>query len=192
MLQSAEVMKKSVAHIEQFLDQVEGYTKGTVIMATVFGDVHDIGKNLVGTILKNNGYTVHDLGRQVPVTAIIDAAEEHGADVIGVSALLVSTSKQMPLLVQELAARGMDYPVLIGGAAINRQFGRRTLFLEDGEPYAGGVFYCKDAFDGLSAVDRLQDPDDRPVFRQEQLDEARESAEKVTEAKARPRPAAEP
>ncbi len=192
VLQSAEVMKKSVAHIEQFLDQVEGYTKGTVIMATVYGDVHDIGKNLVGTILKNNGYTVHDLGRQVPVTAIIDAAEEHNADVIGVSALLVSTSKQMPLLVQELAARGMDYPVLIGGAAINRQFGRRTLFLEDGEPYAGGVFYCKDAFDGLAAVDRLQDPDDRPVFRQEQLDEARESEEKVTEAKARPRPAAEP
>ena len=192
VLQSAEVMKRSVAHVEQYLDQVEGYTKGTVIMATVYGDVHDIGKNLVGTILKNNGYTVHDLGRQVPVTAIIDAAEEHGADVIGVSALLVSTSKQMPLLVQELAARGMDYPVLIGGAAINRQFGRRTLFLEDGDPYAGGVFYCKDAFDGLSAVDRLQDPDDRPVFRQEQLDEARESAEKVTEAKARPRPAAEP
>jgi len=192
VLQSAEVMKRSVAHVEQYLDQVEGYTKGTVIMATVYGDVHDIGKNLVGTILKNNGYTVHDLGRQVPVTAIIDAAVEHKADVIGVSALLVSTSKQMPLLVQELATREMDYPVLIGGAAINRQFGRRTLFLEDGEPYAGGVFYCKDAFDGLAAVDRLQDPEDRPVFRQEQLDEARESAGKVTEAKARPRPAAEP
>ncbi|MBL6632984.1 MAG: cobalamin-dependent protein, partial [Thermoleophilia bacterium] len=193
VLQSAEVMKKSVAHIEQYLDQVEGYTKGTVIMATVYGDVHDIGKNLVGTILKNNGYTVHDLGRQVPVTAIIDAAEEHGADVIGVSALLVSTSKQMPLLVQELAARGMDYPVLIGGAAINRQFGRRTLFLEDGEPYAGGVFYCKDAFDGLAAVDRLQGPDgSREAFRQERLDEAAESDEKVAEAKARPRPAAQP
>ncbi|MBU6364528.1 MAG: B12-binding domain-containing protein, partial [Acidobacteria bacterium] len=192
VLQSAEVMKKSVAHIEQYLDQVEGYTKGTVIMATVYGDVHDIGKNLVGTILKNNGYTVHDLGRQVPVTAIIDAAVEHNADVIGVSALLVSTSKQMPLLVQELAARDMDYPVLIGGAAINRQFGRRTLFLEDGQPYAGGVFYCNDAFDGLAAVDRLQDPDDRPVFLQERLDEAAESDEKVAEAKARPRPAAEP
>jgi 5-methyltetrahydrofolate--homocysteine methyltransferase len=79
VLQSAEVMKKSVAHLEQFLDQVEGYTKGTVVLATVYGDVHDIGKNLVGTILKNNGYTVHDLGRQVPVTAIIDAAEEHVA-----------------------------------------------------------------------------------------------------------------
>ncbi|MBM3664822.1 MAG: methionine synthase, partial [Actinobacteria bacterium] len=192
VLQSAEVMKRSVAHIEHYLDQVEGYTKGTVIMATVYGDVHDIGKNLVGTILKNNGYTVHDLGRQVPVTAIIDAAVEHKADVIGVSALLVSTSKQMPLLIQELAAREMDYPVLIGGAAINRRFGRRALFLESGEPYAGGVFYCKDAFAGLAAVDRLQDPDDRPVFRQEQLDEARESDEKVAEARARPRPAAEP
>jgi 5-methyltetrahydrofolate--homocysteine methyltransferase len=192
VLQSAEVMKKSVAHIEQYLDQVEGYTKGTVITATVYGDVHDIGKNLVGTILKNNGYTVHDLGRQVPVTAIIDAAVEHNADVIGVSALLVSTSKQMPLLIQELAAREMDYPVLIGGAAINRQFGRRTLFLEDGQPYAGGVFYCKDAFDGLAAVDRLQGPDgSREAFLQERLDEAAESDEKVAEAKARPRPAAE-
>ncbi len=192
VLQSAEVMKKSVAYLEQFLDQVEGYTKGTVVLATVYGDVHDIGKNLVGTILKNNGYTVHDLGRQVPVTSIIDAAVEHRADVIGVSALLVSTSKQMPLLVHELAARGMDYPVLIGGAAINRQFGRRTLFLEDGEPYAGGVFYCKDAFDGLGAVDRLQNPDDRSAFRQERVDEAHESAAKVAQASARPRPAAEP
>ncbi|MSO43764.1 MAG: methionine synthase [Thermoleophilia bacterium] len=192
VLQSAEVMKKSVAHIEQYLDQTEGYTKGTVIMATVYGDVHDIGKNLVGTILKNNGYTVHDLGRQVPVTTIIDAAEEHGADVIGVSALLVSTSKQMPLLVQELAARGKDYPVLIGGAAINRQFGRRTMFLPDGSPYAPGVFYCKDAFDGLTAVDRLLDPETRTAFVQERFDDAREAAEKVLEVSSRPRPAAEP
>ena len=192
VLQSAEVMKKSVAYLEQFLDQVEGYTKGTVVLATVYGDVHDIGKNLVGTILKNNGYTIHDLGRQVPVTAIIDAAVEHKADAIGVSALLVSTSKQMPLLVKELAARGMDYPVLIGGAAINRQFGRRTMFLESDEPYAGGVFYCKDAFDGLSAVDRLQDPDDRPAFRQERIDEAHESATKATRAPTTARPVAEP
>ena len=192
VLQSAEVMKKSVAYLEQFLDQVEGYTKGTVVLATVYGDVHDIGKNLVGTILKNNGYTVHDLGRQVPVTAIIDAAEEHNADVIGVSALLVSTSKQMPLLVQELAARGRDYPVLIGGAAINKQFGWRTLMLENGDPYGPGVFYCKDAFDGLDAVDRLQNPDDRPVFVQERLDQARDAATKATEVASRPRPTAEP
>ncbi len=192
VLQSAEVMKKSVAYLEQFLDQVEGYTKGTVVLATVYGDVHDIGKNLVGTILKNNGYTVHDLGRQVPVTAIIDAAEEHNADVIGVSALLVSTSKQMPLLVQELAARGRDYPVLIGGAAINKQFGWRTLMLENGDPYGPGVFYCKDAFDGLDTVDRLQDPDDRPVFVQERLDQARDAATKATEVASRPRPTAEP
>jgi len=192
VLQSAEVMKKSVSHLEGYLDQVEGYTKGTVVLATVYGDVHDIGKNLVGTIMKNNGYTVHDLGRQVPVTTIIDASLEHGADAIGVSALLVSTSKQMPLLVQELAARGLDYPVLIGGAAINRQFGRRIMFMEDGEPYAPGVFYCKDAFDGLAAVDRLSDPADRILFAEERLTEAREASEKAAQAPSTPRPMAAP
>lgn len=192
VLQSAEVMKKSVAHLEGYLDQVEGYTKGTVILATVYGDVHDIGKNLVGTIMKNNGYTVHDLGRQVPVTTIIDAALEHGADAIGVSALLVSTSKQMPLLVKELAARGLTYPVLIGGAAINRKFGQRILFMEDGEPYAPGVFYCKDAFEGLAAVDRLSASGDRAVFTDERLAAARKAAETVAQTPARPRPMAAP
>ncbi|MCU0306975.1 MAG: methionine synthase [Thermoleophilia bacterium] len=191
VLQSAEVMKRSVAHLEGYLDQVEGYTKGTVVLATVYGDVHDIGKNLVGTILKNNGYTVHDLGRQVPVNTIIDAAAEHGADAIGVSALLVSTSKQMPLLVQELAARGHEWPVLIGGAAINRQFGRRILFLEDGEPYAPGVFYCKDAFEGLAAMDRLADPEDRPRAVAERIEDARAAKERVAAAPRVDRPQAE-
>ena len=91
-------MKRAVAHLEQFLEKKEGYTKGTVVLATVFGDVHDIGKNLVNTILTNNGYTVHDLGKQVPINTIIDKAVEVGADAIGLSALLVSTSKQMPLV----------------------------------------------------------------------------------------------
>ena len=105
--------------------------------------VYGLRKNLVKTILSNNGYTVHDLGKQVPANAIIDKAVELNADAIGLSALLVSTSKQMPLIVNELARRGLAYPVLIGGAAINRRFGRRILFLEDtGEPYAPGVFYC--------------------------------------------------
>src|SRR5207248_7274607 len=96
VLQSAEVMKRSVAHLEQFLEKREGSTKGTVVLATVFGDVHDIGKNLVNTILTNNGYTVHDLGKQVPLNTIIDKAVEVDATAIGLSALLVSTSKQMP------------------------------------------------------------------------------------------------
>ncbi len=155
VLQSAEVMKKAVARLETYLDRKEGASKGTVILATVFGDVHDIGKNLVGTILSNNGYTVVDLGKQVPVNAIIDAALQHNAVAIGLSALLVSTSKQMPICVQELHQRGLKFPVLIGGAAINRRFGQRILFMEDGQPYGPGVFYCKDAFEGLATMDQL-------------------------------------
>ena len=96
VLQSAEVMKRAVAQLEKYLDKIEGYTKGTVVLATVFGDVHDIGKSLVNTILTNNGYTVVDLGKQVPIQTILDAAVEHEATAIGLSALLVSTSKQMP------------------------------------------------------------------------------------------------
>ena len=102
VLQSAEVMKRAVAQLENYLDRIEGHTKGKVVIATVFGDVHDIGKSLVNTILTNNGYTVIDLGKQVPVDTIIEAAVENEADAIGLSALLVSTSKQMPLCVQEL------------------------------------------------------------------------------------------
>ena len=98
------------------------------MLATVFGDVHDIGKSLVNTILTNNGYTVVDLGKQVPISTIIDAAKEHDATAIGLSALLVSTSKQMPPCIQELHAQGLEFPVLIGGAAINRDFGLRALY----------------------------------------------------------------
>ena len=157
VLQSAEVMKAAVAHLEQFLEKREGYTKGKVVLATVFGDVHDIGKNLVSTILSNNGYTVYDLGKQVPINQIIDKAIEVGADAIGLSALLVSTSKQMPLCIQELHRRGLDIPVLVGGAAINPRFGHRILFAEEGQPYAPGVFYNKDAFEGLASMDALTD-----------------------------------
>ena len=173
VLQSAEVMKKSVAYLEGFMERVEGSSKGTVVLATVYGDVHDIGKNLVKTILSNNGYTVHDLGKQVPANTIIDKAQEYGADAIGLSALLVSTSKQMPLIVNELARRGLRYPVLVGGAAINRKFGRRILFLDEGgQPYEPGVFYCKDAFEGLSVMDQLVDPARRETFLATVIDEA--------------------
>jgi 5-methyltetrahydrofolate--homocysteine methyltransferase len=173
VLQSAEVMKKAVKHLEQFLERAEGYTKGKVVLATVYGDVHDIGKSLVNTILSNNGYTVYDLGKQVPVNTIVDKAIEVNADAIGLSALLVSTSKQMPLCVQELDRRGLDIPVLIGGAAINRRFGRRALFVDGERPYGPGVFYCKDAFEGLETMDVLQDDDRRESFVAKQLDDAR-------------------
>jgi len=157
VLQSAEVMKRSVAHLEQYLDRLEGQAKATVVLATVFGDVHDIGKNLVGTILSNNGYKVVDLGRQVPLNVIMDSAVAERADAVGLSALLVSTSRQMPLALHELDHRGLRVPVLVGGAAINRAFGRRIAFLDDGRMYEPGVFYCKDAFEGLGVMDRLSD-----------------------------------
>ena len=160
VLQSAEVMKKAVAHLEQFLERKEGVSKGVIVLATVFGDVHDIGKNLVGTILSNNGYTVHDLGKQVPVGTILERAQEVDADAIGLSALLVSTSKQMPTLVKEQVSRGLAYPVVIGGAAINRDFGRRTAFATDAF-FDPGVFYAKDAFEGLEILDALTAPEAR-------------------------------
>jgi 5-methyltetrahydrofolate--homocysteine methyltransferase len=147
--------------LENYLEKVEGVTKGIVVIATVYGDVHDIGKNLVKTILANNGYTVIDLGKQVPAETIITKAVEVNATAIGLSALLVSTSKQMPLIVNELHRRGLKFPVLVGGAAINRRFGRRILFTEDGDVHEPGVFYCKDAFEGLETMDQLIVPEKR-------------------------------
>src|SRR5688572_16879846 len=184
VLQSAEVMKKAVKHLEQFLERTEGYTKGRVVLATVYGDVHDIGKSLVNTILSNNGYTVFDLGKQVPVNTIIEKAQEVGADAIGLSALLVSTSKQMPLCVQELHARGMSYPVLVGGAAINPSFVRTAAYVENGDLYGPGLFYCKDAFEGLSSVEALVDPERREDFVHARHDEIREGIERRAALKA--------
>ncbi len=172
VLQSAEVMKKSVSHLETYLEKKEGVSKGRLVLATVYGDVHDIGKNLVKTILSNNGYEVFDLGKQVPAETIISKAVELNADAIGLSALLVSTSKQMPLIVNELHRRSLNFPVLVGGAAINRRFGRRILQTESGELYQPGVFYCKDAFEGLATMNALMDPQERPALLQNVRSEA--------------------
>src|SRR5579884_350736 len=180
VLQSAEVMKRAVAQLERYLDRIEGYTKGTVVLATVFGDVHDIGKSLVNTILTNNGYTVIDLGKQVPISTILEAAVEHDATAIGLSALLVSTSKQMPACVQELHARGLEFPVLVGGAAINRNFGLRILYpngADSDELYGPGVFYCKDAFEGLAKMDQLIDGPAREAL----IANTRQAARKLRE-----------
>jgi len=189
VLQSAEVMKRAVARLERYLDKIEGYTKGTVVLATVFGDVHDIGKSLVNTILTNNGYTVVDLGKQVPIGTIIEAAQEHDATAIGLSALLVSTSKQMPLAVQELHEHKMQFPVLVGGAAINRDFALRALYpkgQESDEVYEPGLFYCKDAFEGLAKMDAIIDPEARERLVAETRERARRLREKGPEPELGP------
>src|ERR671925_494028 len=180
VLQSAEVMKRAVAQLENYLEKIEGHTKGKVVIATVFGDVHDIGMSLVNTILTNNGYTVYDLGKQVPIDTIINAAVEHDATAIGLSALLVSTSKQMPACVAELHERGLGFPVLVGGAAINRNFGRRILYpkgKESDEVYEPGVFYCRDAFQGLDTMDALINGEARESL----IAKTREAARKLRE-----------
>jgi len=181
VLQSAEVMKLAVSQVELYLEKTAGASKGKIVLATVFGDVHDIGKNLVKTILSNNGYQVIDLGKQVPANVIIDRAVEEQADAIGLSALLVSTSKQMQLIVNELQRRELAFPVLIGGAAINRRFGQRILLTEDGTHYAPGVFYCRDAFEGLDVMNQLGVPQEREKLVQERLQAAQRSGDREEE-----------
>lgn len=154
VLASAEVMKRAVAHLEPHIDKVEGQTgKGTLVIATVKGDVHDIGKNLVDIIVSNNGYTVINIGIKQPVSAIIEAAEAHNADVIGMSGLLVKSTVVMKDNLIELAERGLaeKYPVILGGAALTRTFVERDLQ----EVFPGTVRYAKDAFEGLALMDAL-------------------------------------
>lgn len=186
VLQSAEVMKKSVGYLEQFLSKDDSVSKGKLVLATVYGDVHDIGKNLVKTIFSNNGYEVYDLGKQVPLPTILEKAKEIGADAIGLSALLVTTSKQMAYCVEECHKGDLNYPIIIGGAAINRDYGFRISCLGEELKYPGGVFYAKDAFEGLSVMNRLQNPEEREVLLQEYLtgiDERKKKAEEYQELK---------
>jgi 5-methyltetrahydrofolate--homocysteine methyltransferase len=153
VLQSAETMKTAVAHLEPHMEKVDGEGKGTIVLATVKGDVHDIGKNLVDIILSNNGYTVVNLGIKQPVTAILEAAEQHDADVIGMSGLLVKSTVVMKDNLGEMNTRGVAarFPVLLGGAALTRAYVERDL----AEMYAGDVRYARDAFEGLRLMDAL-------------------------------------
>jgi 5-methyltetrahydrofolate--homocysteine methyltransferase len=154
VLQSAEVMKTAVAHLEPHMEKVEGEEgKGTIVLATVRGDVHDIGKNLVDIILSNNGYNVVNLGIKQPVSAILEAAEEHRADVIGMSGLLVKSTVIMKENLEELNQRGLaaDFPVILGGAALTRAYVEQDLH----EIYQGEVRYARDAFEGLRLMDAL-------------------------------------
>ncbi|MFZ1077714.1 MAG: dihydropteroate synthase [Nitrosotalea sp.] len=153
VLKSAECMKAAVAELEKYLLKEKGSTKGKLVLGTVYGDVHDIGKNLVKTIFENNGYTVYDLGKQVPMQKFLEKIEEVKADAIGLSALLVSTSKQMQFFVEHARKNNMQIPVLCGGAAINSNYINRVA--KDGGIYKPGVFYCKTMFDGLKTMDTL-------------------------------------
>ncbi|QIK09626.1 methionine synthase [Streptomyces sp. ID38640] len=153
VLQSAEVMKSAVAYLEPHMEKSDDEGKGTIVLATVRGDVHDIGKNLVDIILSNNGYNVVNLGIKQPVSAILEAAEEHRADVIGMSGLLVKSTVIMKENLEELNQRKMaaDFPVILGGAALTRAYVEQDLH----EIYEGEVRYARDAFEGLRLMDAL-------------------------------------
>jgi 5-methyltetrahydrofolate--homocysteine methyltransferase len=154
VLKSAECMKAAVAELEKYLIKQEGISKGKLVLCTVYGDVHDIGKNLVKTIFVNNGYEVFDLGKQVPIPLIINKIKEVKADAVGLSALLVSTSKQMQLFAEFVRENKIDIPVLCGGAAINSDYINR-IAKGDGKIYGPGIFYCKTAFEGLKVMNNL-------------------------------------
>ncbi|MEV8568714.1 methionine synthase [Streptomyces sp. NPDC051322] len=153
VLQSAEVMKTAVAYLEPHMEKTDDDGKGTIVLATVRGDVHDIGKNLVDIILSNNGYNVVNLGIKQPVSAILEAAEEHRADVIGMSGLLVKSTVIMKENLEELNQRKLaaDFPVILGGAALTRAYVEQDLH----EIYEGEVRYARDAFEGLRLMDAL-------------------------------------
>jgi 5-methyltetrahydrofolate--homocysteine methyltransferase len=152
VLQSAETMKAAVGYLEPFMDRVDGQEKGTVVLATVRGDVHDIGKNLVDIILTNNGYRVVNLGIKQPIGAILDAAKEHRAHAIGMSGLLVKSTVVMRENLEEMSRQQIDVPVMLGGAALTRRYVEEDCV----KAYASGrVAYARDAFDGLALMDRI-------------------------------------
>ncbi|MFC6650522.1 methionine synthase [Paenibacillus rhizoplanae] len=168
VLQSAEVMKASVNHLEQFMQKDETSVKGRIMLATVKGDVHDIGKNLVEIILSNNGYEIVNLGIKVPPENIIEAFRKEKADAIGLSGLLVKSAQQMVLTAQDLRAAGIDVPIMVGGAALTRKFTKTRIRPE----YDGLVLYAKDAMDGLDIANRLMNPLERVKIEEEVREEA--------------------
>ncbi|MFD0699048.1 methionine synthase [Paenibacillus sp. GCM10027628] len=170
VLQSAEVMKASVSYLEPFMEKTESAVKGKIILATVKGDVHDIGKNLVEIILSNNGYHIVNLGIKVPPEQLIEAYRKEKPDAIGLSGLLVKSAQQMVVTAQDLRNAGVDVPILVGGAALTRKFTKTRIQPE----YEGVVLYAKDAMDGLDIANRLSDPEQRKRLIQE-LRESKES-----------------
>ncbi len=157
VLQSAEAMKAAVSYLEQFMEKSEDNSRGRVLLATVKGDVHDIGKNLVDIILSNNGYTVINLGIKVPPETLIQAARQHKPDAIGLSGLLVKSAQQMVLTAGDLKDANINLPLMVGGAALSNRFTRGKI----APSYGGTVVYAKDAMNGLDILNRLMDPDAR-------------------------------
>ena len=153
VLKSAECMKAAVKELENYLVKEKGTSKGKLVIGTVYGDVHDIGKNLVKTIFVNNGYEVYDLGKQVPLQKFVEKIDEVKPDAIGLSALLVSTSKQMQYFVEHSRKTKSDIPILCGGAAINTNYINRIA--KEGGIYNPGVFYCNTMFEGLKIMDKI-------------------------------------
>ncbi|MDE2228965.1 MAG: methionine synthase [Alphaproteobacteria bacterium] len=152
VLQSAETMKAAVAYLEPHMERVQGSEKGTIVLATVKGDVHDIGKNLVDILLTNNGYKVVNLGIKQPLTSILDAAESHSADAVGMSGLLVKSTVVMRENLEEMSRRGLGLPVILGGAALTRRYVEEDC----SKAYAtGAVAYARDAFEGLALMNNV-------------------------------------
>ncbi len=185
VLQSAEVMKAAVDHLEGFMDRVDGAGRGKVLLATVKGDVHDIGKNLVDIILSNNGFEVVNLGIKVPSEQLIQAVREHEPDLIGLSGLLVKSAQQMVLTAGDLAAVGIDVPLLVGGAALTRRF----THLKIAPAYGGLCTYASDAMNGLAWVEALTDAAGRATAEREIA--AAQESDRASAAAART-PAARP
>ena len=182
VLQSAESMKFAVSHLEPHMDRADSATKGKVILATVKGDVHDIGKNLVDIILSNNGYRVVNLGIKVPPQDLIDAYREHQPDIIGLSGLLVKSAQMMVETVRDLKQAGIEPPILVGGAALSNRFTR----LRIAPNYDGLVSYAPDAMTGLALANSIQDADEFQKLSAKIADETREllQAEEARQAPA--------
>src|SRR5438067_11553343 len=157
VLDSAGVMKQAVAYLEPKMEKKAGSQKGTIVLATVKGDVHDIGKNLVDIILSNNGFKVVNLGIKQPGDTIIKSALEHKADAIGLSGLLVKSTLEMKYVIQDLERQKLDFPVICGGAALTRKYVEDDLRRE----YSNAVFYAGDAFGGLHIMEDLTTPNGR-------------------------------
>ncbi|HLB95172.1 MAG TPA: methionine synthase, partial [Nitrospiria bacterium] len=180
VLQSAEAMKAAVRHLEQFMEKSDSSTRGKIILATVKGDVHNIGKNLVEIILSNNGYQIVNLGIKVPPEELIAAHEREHPDAIGLSGLLVKSAQQMVVTAQDLKAAGIQVPILVGGAALTKRFTDTKIAAE----YNGPVIYAKDAMSGLDLANKLMSPKERPLLLSK-LREGQQHMVRITEEKVR-------